>query len=228
MNKFILFLFSLLFVNAFAQSGFYGRVGLGFSYLPTLNYSNLENTNNILRINNFPGIQKNYFYNHTIAGYFYSLFIPDVRIGGYYSFGNITSTNQSSEKYTSTFSNAFGGVSIEYTFSLSSINISLGSIIGGGKETLKLSKTTTPLFINNLFEKNNIIEINQNFFSVIPTLNVEYSLNRFLALRIGCGYNIKLTSKPEIEDSEINNFSQDLSINNFFLTGGLIIGFFSR
>lgn len=223
----------ILFLNIFAQNKFYGRVGLALSYLPSIGFSDLSSTNDLISIEGFPKIENKFYYCNTIAGYFYTMFIPNVRIGGIYSFGSSKSEKEDIEIYYSKFDNVFGGLSLEYSFSVGSVNISCGSIIGGGNEELSIGSITQNLnweeiFINNNSKKFTSLVITQNYFSLVPTLNFEYSLSRFIAFRIGGGYLIKIAGKPKIENIEIQGFSERISKNNFYLNAGFLIGFFSR
>ncbi|MBM4175162.1 MAG: hypothetical protein FJ213_03165 [Ignavibacteria bacterium] len=223
-----------------AQNNFEGRIGFAGGYFAGWNLTDFDKLNSFVNLHDSQKFSRNGFYFHGGGGYVYIMIIPNLRVGGIGMSGSqsISSRISSGTVQKIEYHQSFGGLSVEYTTSLSSVNISFGGIIGIGETKLHLKNLIPNSDWNDIWKNfGDTISINQNYsnlltttyFTFIPTMNIEYSLNRFTALRFGCGYAFNFARDWYINESEkVNSVPSAIIRSSFYLTGGILIGFFSN
>ena len=71
-------------------------------------------------------------------------------------------------------------------------------------------------------------KIENNFWTFTPTLNAEFPVYRFIALRLGVGYQLTFAGDWEAENGQsVSGIPSDLSADGFFIQAGIFAGFFS-
>ena len=71
-------------------------------------------------------------------------------------------------------------------------------------------------------------KIVNNFWTFTPTLNAEFPVYRFIALRLGVGYQLTFAGDWEAENGQsVSGIPSDLSADGFFIQAGIFAGFFS-
>jgi hypothetical protein len=71
-------------------------------------------------------------------------------------------------------------------------------------------------------------KISNTFFTVVPTLNLDVPINRFVALRFGGGYIFNFNDTWKVNnDKNISGVYSQLTSNNFFIQTGIYFGFFA-
>lgn len=232
--------FMLLASLLMAQNSFNGRIGFAGGYFPGWNFSNFDKINSFIELPNSQKFSNNGFFYQGGGGYVYIMIIPNLRIGGVGLGGNqiiSSKTNFGSSKEIK-FSQSFGGLSVEYTSSISSLNISYGGIIGIGETKFYLKNLIGNSNWNDIWNDfKNTLGTNQshsnllstNYLTLVPTLNFEYSLSRFTALRLGFGYTINFKSNWYLNENEkVQNVPFNKIGNSFYISGGILMGFFSN
>ena len=70
--------------------------------------------------------------------------------------------------------------------------------------------------------------LKNNYWTLTPTLNFDYPINRFIVFRLGVGYQLVFADSWIADnDNDLKNVPADLNANTFFIQSGLFIGFFS-
>jgi hypothetical protein len=70
--------------------------------------------------------------------------------------------------------------------------------------------------------------LTNNYWIVTPTLNIDIPVYRFVALRIGTGYQFAIDGEWEANNNQIiTSVPDDLNGNSFFIQIGIFAGFFS-
>ena len=82
---------------------------------------------------------------------------------------------------------------------------------------------------NNLNGTDNISRKMENsYFTISPTINIDVPLTRFFALRVGSGYQFTLNESWTIENAKtLKNVPSSVNGNAFFIQTGIYLGFFA-
>lgn len=172
------------------------------------------------------------------SGYAYVMFIENLRIGGIgvSASKSITAKEGIYSKEIS-YSQGFGGVTIEYTIpSIKRVAVSIGAIIGGGSVEINMYRNSGDFSWNNIFDDmqntssptNSYHKLRLDYFTFAPTLNLDVPVNRFMAFRIGAGYNFALGDSWKVDnDKKLLNVPNDLNGNSLFFQTGIYFGFFA-
>lgn len=177
------------------------------------------------------------------AGHVSLPMIKNLRIGGM-GFGGSVSRKTRAGQYEreARYSASLGGFTIEYTLPfIHSVAVSVGSLIGGGSTTLELYENTGSLPwddvwirwgesppADNLPDAGFSRKIYNSYFTLTPTLNIDIPVYRFLAFRIGAGYQFALNNTWHMDNgTEIRGVPDKLKSDWFFIQTGIFIGYFS-
>lgn len=135
------------------------------------------------------------------------------------------------------YSIGMGGLTVEYTLPfIPSVAVSVGTVIGWGSVTLELYQNSGAVnwndiwgaFTPNVNAQNIHQEISSSFFLLSPILNVDIPVDRFIAFRVGGGYQVAVGGKWKLDNGqEINNVPDSFKKNNFFIQTGIFIGYFN-
>ena len=236
MRKIILILLLGLSCSVFAQDKKYfdAPFGGGGGYTPGWIFVNVDELNNQLLNFGSGQLSKSGFYTSGGAGFIYIGFVPNLRIGGL-GFGGSTSESAVSQGINreAIYQISGGGLTVEYTLPfIKDIAVSVGTIVGGGSIQIDLYQNSGNFNWQNLWTETSTSNIsrrlNNDFFFLSPTLNVDIPFYRFISLRIGGGYQFAFGKNWTIEnDKELTGVPTKLNGNAFFLQTGVFIGFFS-
>jgi hypothetical protein len=172
------------------------------------------------------------------SGYVYLMIIDNVRVGGM-GYGGSSSVSSSVNGLNREVIYGLGGgaFTIEYTFPfIKRIAVSVGGMIGGGKLTIEQYQNsrnfswqgTWDEFNNSAGSRNLSNEIKNNYFTLTPTINVDVPLTRFLAIRVGAGYQFTMSENWTINnDQPISGVPSSLNGDSFFIQTGIYLGFFA-
>jgi hypothetical protein len=249
MNK-IFILILLINLSALSQQErryFDTPFGGGGGYTPGWYLPNLDPINQRLNpemfipeaeIINMPQLTTSGIYSSGGAGFIYLGIVPNLRIGGM-GFGGGTSSksNSGGESREVKYKFGGGGLTLEYTLPfIKRIGVSFGTIIGAASQTIELYKNRGQFSWDDIWagmgsghetdDYSRIME--NNYWILTPTLNIDIPFYRFFLFRIGAGYNYSLGNKWEIEnDRSLSGVPDELNGSSFFIQSGIFIGFFS-
>ncbi len=243
MKKIIFVLIVILFAATgnFAQESRYfdAPFGGGGGFTPGFTFPNVKPLNDVLPAD-FPKLTNKAIFTTGGAGFFYIGLVKFLRIGGG-GYGGSTSelVQSSSDGFTREvrYSIGGGGLSIEYTLPfVRTFGISVGTMIGGGSISAQIYKNKGNFSWNNITgefgnssQTDNISRtVTGSYWLISPMLNLDIPIYRFVAIRVGAGYQLSLGEKWSIEnDQELSNVPSDFNGNSFFIQTGIFLGFFA-
>ncbi len=238
---YVIFVLLLCWGTTFAQQKkfFDSPFGAGGGYIPSWVVPNYSDINPKLKGFGIDNLSKTGFYVGGGSGYVYIGFIQGLRIGG---IGVGGSTKQSSLvngfKNEILYSSNFGGLTVEYTLPyFRDFGVSLGLILGAGMTSIDISRSqdnadwnaiwteiSDPTAKASSFSR----KLQNNYFLITPTLNIDVPVHRLIALRFGAGYSLPFGENWRMDnDREILNVPGSVKGGGLFITSGIFFGFFS-
>lgn len=211
--------------------------GGGVGYVPGWYIPNIDPVNTELKNISIPELSTSGFYSSGGAGFIYIGFVKYLRVGGM-GFGGSLSTNQilNGVNREVVYNLGGGGITVEYTLPIiKDIGLSVGAAIGAGTMKIQLYSNSETFNWSGTWEdfdtgNNNSFSrtLENSFWMITPTVNLDIPLNRFIVVRIGSGYQIALFDDWTADNNqEIRSVPSDLNAGSFFVQSGLFIGFFS-
>ncbi len=216
------------------------KIGGAGGFTQNLLFIDLNPINEYLRKSRGSGFDKTPMLLLGGQGYGYIMIVPNLRIGGMGAGGSLTS--KSIDTVTNTRRNVelsvgFGGVTIDYTIPIvPRLDASIGVFLGSGSTEIKLTRNSNPNKIwdevwDNFGTDKKIDDYTQklsgSFFIFQPQLNLEYAIWRWLAIRIGIGYNgMAFGSWTLDDDYDLIGVPDKINGRGFMLNGGIYLGTF--
>jgi hypothetical protein len=240
-KKLILSTLILSSMMVYGQSGqfFDAPFGGGIGYVPAWYVPNIDPINSQLNAIGMSELSSSGFYSSGIAGFLYVGFVKNLRVGGM-GFGGSLSTSQmvDNENREVIYDLGGGGVTIEYTLPfIKDIGVSVGAAIGSGNLELDIYRnsgdftwegTWEELSDPNISSESYNRKLENSFWMITPTINLDYPIYRFVSLRLGVGYQLTFADEWTADnDQPITGIPSDLNSNSFFIQSGIFIGFFS-
>lgn len=237
-KKVILFL--VISIPLFAQDGqsvgWISKFGLAGGFNSYWVSPNMEEINKMLPGFGVDKFSTTGFMGYGGSGYIYILLLDNVRIGGMGFGATQTSEGVVNGKNRSAEYNMGGGAfTVEYTLPfIKTPAVSLGVMIGAGSLVIDLYQDEGSITWGDVWnsvdsdtELRNF-RMENTYFLISPTLNIDYPVTRYLAFRIGAGYLITIGDSWELNnDIELNNVPSGLNANSYFVQAGVYIGFFA-
>lgn len=245
MKKLLSILLLLVLIKpSFAQEGedvgWVARFGLAGGFNPSFVFPNLDPINVEVRKMGLSELSSSGMFLWGGGGYAYIMLIDNLRLGGI-GIGGSTNSKGVVNGYNREVDYNFGlgGVTIEYTLPfIKYVAVSVGAIVGAGSQSIEIfqnkndytwgsiwGKVTNPG--TTMYDDINY-KISNTFFTVVPTLNLDVPINRFVALRFGGGYIFNFNDSWKVNnDRNISVVYSELTSNNFFIQTGIYFGFFA-
>lgn len=235
---FIIYLLTAVSIKPQQAQFFDAPFGGGIGYVPAWYMPDVNPINGYLP-DGMPELSSNGFYSSGIAGFLYIGFVKNLRIGGMGFGGSISSTqNLNAVNREVIYSLGGGGVSIEYTLPfIKDFGVSVGTIIGAGNMDIHLYSNSSSFDWKSVWENFSDPnapsgefnkQLNNSFWMITPTLNIDYPVYRFVSLRLGVGYQVTFAADWTADNNQpLNGVPNDISSNSFFVQSGIFIGFFS-
>ena len=235
-----LFLGTLLSISAYSQTTKYfdapfggGGGFVGGWYIPNVDPLNLK-----LKEIGIPELSTSGMFTTGGAGLIYIGFVKNLRVGGMGFGGSVSSTSTiGTDNLEAIYSIGGGGLTVEYTLPfIKNIGVSVGAILGAGSILVELYRNDGNFNWDNIFNvintnssiSNVSRKIENSYWTLTPTLNAEFPVYRFIALRLGVGYQLTFGGDWEVENGQsISSVPSDLKGDGFFIQAGIFAGFFS-
>lgn len=232
-----LLLFTSIFAQSESQIGWIAKFGGAVGISPTILFPNFDGINpklNELGMNDFNGPLVGW----GGGGYAYVMIIDNLRLGGYGFNGEQTETNKS-ESFNNEVKYSIGGGAgtIEYTFPfVKNMALSAGFILGAGSLDIDLYQSNGDLEWNSAWDlvkdksQSDYKEysMKNSFFFISPTINLDFPITRFLAVRGGVGYQFTFGDEWKVgNEIKLNNVPSSINADGFFIQTGLYIGLFA-
>lgn len=230
-------LFSFADIDAqSSRSAQIGKFGAAFGVSPVWMFPNVDDLNSKLNLLELGEISKNGIFAMGVSGYAYVLFIENFRVGAM-SFGGSSSTSNTQNTVSQEIEYNLGGwgISFEYTLPfIKDINLSLGAILGRGNIELKIFRNSGSVDWNEIWDnyldspdeniRTSLIE--NDYYTISPTINIDIPITRFLSFRAGGGYQFTLGEEwTYANEIELKNVPNKLTGNSFFIQTGVYFGF---
>lgn len=239
-KKLFLLLLALSVSTAFAQNQkkyFDAPFGGGVGYAPAWYIANIDPINAQLNQIGIPELSKSGMFSSGISGFIYIGFVKFLRVGGM-GFGSSVSTSKVIDGINKEiiYSLSGGGISIEYTLPIiKDIGLSIGAIVGNGSMKIDLYSNSGDFIWEEGWENLNSgnsesfrRSLENDYWMITPTVNLDIPLNRFMMVRVGAGYQIAIFEDWTADDDfELKSVPSELNANAFFIQSGIYIGFFS-
>ncbi|MBE0570041.1 MAG: hypothetical protein IH618_00725 [Ignavibacteriaceae bacterium] len=236
-KKIILSTLILLSSVVYGQSGqfFDAPFGGGIGYVPAWYVPNIDPINSQLKEIEMSELSSSGFYSSGIAGFLYVGFVKNLRVGGMGYGGSLSTSDENREVV---YNLGGGGVTLEYTLPfIKDLGVSVGAAIGAGNLELDMYRnsgeftwesTWEELSDPNIPSESYNRKLENSFWMITPTINLDYPIYRFISLRLGFGYQFTFADKWTADNGQpVSNIPSDLNSNSFFIQSGIFIGFFS-
>jgi len=239
----------ILFTTIFPQeSSFYDApLGGGIGYNPGWIMPKVDGVNSILKNLDFPIAKSGGMYTSGISGFLYLGILKNFRIGGFGYSGLESNSGQYPvpvlfmndapspiENRQTDYSISGGGLTFEYTLPfIKDIAVSAGISTGRGSLNIKLYRNNGGLDWQTVISsvanyRSNYLSLNNSFWLVSPTLNIEIPAYHMLCFRIGAGYQFTFGSNWTYDnDQNVSNAPSNINGNSFFIQTGIYVGLFS-
>ncbi|MFA8343477.1 MAG: hypothetical protein ACEPO8_10965 [Rhodothermaceae bacterium] len=226
----------ILILSPFADAqikglGWAAKFGAAGGYTPVIIYPDFSPLNGRISTLGFPEISGKSIYAPGGSGYFYIMSIKNLRIGGM-GFGGSTEDSKTvgNINYASNYDISGGGLTLEYTLPfIKKVGVSFGVILGVGNLEINLYKNNGGVDWNNLSGENSThLKMYSNYYILIPTVNIDIPVNRFLAFRAGAGYQSSFDYDWKIHNNQnLANVPDGMNGDAFFIQVGILAGFFA-
>ncbi len=173
-------------------------------------------------------------------GYAYILVVQNLRVGGLGAGGSITSKElDQTTNITRTvqLSVSYAGVSVDYVIPIvPRLDLAVGVVLGRGGTTFKMTTdqgngkvwdNLWSAYGNGTPASEYTRTLSGSFFVYQPSVSVEYSLLRWLGLRLGASYLGMAGGSWNLDDNyDVANVPSNISGKGFMINGGIFVGTF--
>ncbi|MBN1299749.1 MAG: hypothetical protein JW995_00910 [Melioribacteraceae bacterium] len=231
----VLFATSVFYAQNAGQVGWVSKFGLAGGFTPIYLIPDLDVLNEAALQFEVEQFSSSGIVTYGGAGYAYLMLIDNVRIGGMGFSGSKSSSSGDKEII---YGIGGGALSLEYTFpQIKRVALSAGLLLGRGSVDVEVYQnngefswidTWTDFTGTDKKLRNNSRKLTNSYWTISPTLNLDIPVNRFIAFRIGAGYQLTFYDEWNVDNNkEINDVPSDLNGNAFFIQTGIFLGFFA-
>ena len=233
----ILFCSSLFFAQSESQIGWIAKFGAAGGFTPIIIFPNYDVVNSKISqfgMNELSGP----LFSWGGGGYAYVMIIDNLRLGGIGFTGSKSETSDFGSVNNETqYSLGGGALTVEYTMPfVKNMALSAGFMIGGGSLDIDTYKNSGKYNWNSVWDEiisenpSNSLEVSMknSFYFITPTVNLDFPITRFLAVRGGVGYQLTFGNDWKIANSKkLNDVPSGLNGNGFIIQTGILIGLFA-
>ncbi len=172
------------------------------------------------------------------GGAAYIMLIPNFRVGGQGMSGSLKSTSLDGNfRRDAELNVSFGGVTLEYVIPVvERLDVAVGAMLGAGglDLTLRQSNGGTNTWLNEKdwfgsvgVVPNTTRTFSGSFFVFVPSVNVEYALLGWFALRLGASYSVMAFPSWQVDGKyDLLGVPSKVSGRGFMIQAGLMVGTF--
>lgn len=216
------------------EVGLVSRFGIAGGFSPVIVFPNLTPINNELQQLGISEFSTSGMLNFGGSGYAYIMLVDNLRIGGI-GFGGTISRSKIINGLSNeiNYNYGVGGLTIEYSLPfINKVAVSIGTIIGAGSSSIEVYKNKSDFSWDGVWGETSTQNISRKmsntFFTIAPTLNADFPVTRFMALRLGIGYVYSFNDRWKADnDQSLTNVPSDLNSKSFFIQTGIYFGFFA-
>jgi hypothetical protein len=175
------------------------------------------------------------------AGAAYIVVVPNLRVGGMGLSGGLTSSalDGSGIRRDADLRIGWGGVTVEYVFTVvERLDVAVGTLIGHGGLDLTLRKSNggaetwngeQTQFGAGLTGATSTVSraLNGSFWILAPSVNVEYAVLGWMAVRVGASYTAMVGPSWKVDGTyDLLDVPGTISGKGFMVNAGLLVGIF--
>jgi hypothetical protein len=212
--------------------------GLG-GFTPGWLFVDVKEVNNFLQAGKAAPLKDNGVFLAGGGGAAYIMLVPNLRVGGLGMSGSLSSTSldASGLRRDAELHVGFGGVTLEYVFTLAEhFDLAAGAMIGGGGIDITLRQNSGGQstwsgeegFLRGTANVPNVTrQLNGSFFIVIPSVNLEYAILGWVGFRLGVSYVGMISPSWKVDgEYELLGVPSKVSGSGFMINAGLLVGTF--
>jgi hypothetical protein len=175
------------------------------------------------------------------AGAAYIMVVPNLRVGGMGVGGSLTSSTPDAQgiRRDAELRIGWGGVTIEYVIPVvERFDVAVGTLIGHGGLDLTIRKSNggTESWTNEqtqfgagLTGTSNTVSraLNGSFWILTPSVNVEYAVLGWMAIRVGASYAAMIGPSWKVDGTyDLLNVPDTINGKGVMINAGLLVGIF--
>ena len=224
--------------NEFSKP-FSAKVGGAGGFTPVVGMFDNTEIDKYLKAANLPTLGSDPMYLMGGEGYGYIMFLKNVRFGGLGVSGHRTVSNVTNNiKKEVEYGVNYGGFLVDYVIPVSyKLDVAFGASIGGGSIDIRMTKddggfkTWDSLWTNygtpNSTTSNYTRKLTGSFGVFNPHVNVEYTVLRWMQIRLGVGYPIIYSPDWKLDDQfTVENVPSKIKASGYTVNAGIMFGFF--
>lgn len=214
------------------------KIGGAGGFTQGLLFLNIDPINDVMRRENLTPFSKDGLFMVGGQGYGYVLFVPNLRVGGIGMSGHMKSKTLSGNIMREVeLGVGYGGVTADYVVNvLPRLDVTFGMMIGGGGMDFKFTRNyglgqswdqTWNDFGDTTAAREYSGKLNGSFFIYQPSLNIEFSLLRWIGLRAGVSY-LGMAGGSWTRDDKYDQYGVPDNVNGkgWVVNTGIFLGWF--
>jgi hypothetical protein len=217
------------------------KVGLFVGFTPGVIFPKLGSINSFLKAGHAAPLSENGMFLYGGGGAIYIMVLPNVRIGGVGMSGSLSSTalDANNIRRDTQLKLGYGGVTIEYVVPVfERMVVAVGGMLGGGGIDLTLRQSNG---LSNTWQgeqdylggglgapQANVTRVlTGSFFVFVPSLNVEYTVLPWMAVRTGVSYAVMASPTWKVDGNyDLLGVPSDVSGRGAQINLALLVGLF--
>jgi len=216
--------------------GWIAKFGVAVGFTPTVMFPDLSHINDRMQTMGLESFPESGIVTYGGGGYAYLTFIKNLRIGGTgYAGSNTKSATVDGDNLSVEYSTGGGAITLEYTIpTIKNVAFSVGFMLGGGSTEIDIYKSAGTINWDDIWSGQSSTgradhkNMRNSYYFVSPTINLDFPLNRFSALRIGGGYQFTMFNDWEYNNGlSLDGVPENSHSDMWFIQTGIFVGFFA-
>jgi hypothetical protein len=218
------------------------KVGLFGGFTPGLLFPDVAPINDFLVAGKATPMSNNGVFMNGGSGAAYIMLVPNLRIGGVGMSGNQKTTSLDAAtgiRREAEMKIGYGGVTVEYVVPIvERFDFAFGVMLGAGGMDITLRqynggantwKSEQDLLGSSLGNTGNNLTrtLNGSFFVYVPSVNFEYAVLNWMAIRLGASYVGMAAPSWKVDGNfDLLNVPSEVSGRGFMVNAGILVGTF--